>query len=292
MRTLPRCLLVSLLGLSAPALAAPPEGVVTVPVRRLAAAPTVDGKTDDWGKVQWTRIKVQPADDAVPAKAVGEAQVELAAGIAGDRFFLAARWPDQAADANYRPWQLSGGKYKRSEERDDMFAVRFHVDGDYDRCMVAEKTYRVDVWVWSAGRSNASGVADDLTHTITTVPQDEAAEYKTTTGTTVYILKPRDAGRPSWSNLRAPKQPAEAELASVATEPNPEGSAADVAARGHWTGGTWTMEMARKLDTGNADDVVLAPGRKIQGAVAVFNKSHSENKSVSGALVFDFNMLK
>lgn len=278
----------NLLAAGVPALAAPPSGTLTVPVQRLAAPPKVDGDTADWGKAAWTRVPVRPADDKVASVAVGAIEMEIAAGIAAGRFYLAARWPDAAADTVYRPWQWMESRYRKGEERDDMLAVRFHLDGQYDRCMISDLTYSVDVWLWAAGRTDPSGVADDLTHTFTTALTDEAAEYKTPSGQTVYMKKPRDEGRQGWANVRAPKEMTRPTLPSVEVTADPAGSVADVLAKGAWSKGRWTVEFSRALDTGHADDVVFAPGRKLPGQIAVFNKSHSENKSVSAVLEFQF----
>lgn len=39
----------------------------------------------------------------------------------------------------------------------------------------------------------------------------------------------------------------------------PLGSAADVGAKGKWADGWWTLEFARRLDTGEADDTTFSP---------------------------------
>ena len=70
---------------------------------------------------------------------------------------------------------------------------------------------------------------------------------------------------------------------------NPSGSLIDVKAKGIWNNGEWTLEMSRKLDTGNADDVSLSQVKTIKGAIAVFNKAGAEHKSFSETMVFDFS---
>lgn len=274
------------------AMAQPPDGTVTIPVGRLAAAPKVDGDLADWAGAAWTKIKIQAADDKVENKAVGDSEVEFAMGVSGDTVYMAARWPDAQPDAIYRPWKVTANKYKRSEDRDDAFAVRFRLDGEYDRCMITDKTYQVDVWLWSAARSNPVGLAEDYHHLITTKPIEEAAEYKGPGGVTTYIKKSRDEGTPLWENTRAPKEVVEQSLPGIAALATASGSIADVSAKGQWGDGKWSVEMSRKLDTKQPDDVVFAPGAKVEGAVAVFNHSHSENKSVSGTVVFDLSALK
>ncbi|MEO5373671.1 MAG: ethylbenzene dehydrogenase-related protein [Alphaproteobacteria bacterium] len=293
MKSVAKAAILGTLLAASPALAQPPEGTLAVPVQRLAAAPKVDGDLTDWATAKWTKVKIQPADDKVESKAVGDSEVELAVGVHGDMVYVAARWPDSQADTTYRPWKVVGSKYKRSEDRDDGFAIRFHMDGEYDRCMISEKIYKVDVWTWSAGRTDPLGIADDYHHVISTNPIDESAEYKNPSGSTTYIKKIRDEGTPSWENTKAPKEVGEPTLPGVSTATTPSGSAADVAAKGRWADGKWSLEMARKLDTVHPDeDAVLSGGKAVQGAVAVFNHSHSENKSVSGFLTFDFSAVK
>jgi hypothetical protein len=64
-----------------------------------------------------------------------------------------------------------------------------------------------------------------------------------------------------------------------------QGSIADVQAKGVWRNGRWYLEMARKLDTGNADDAVIPAAGNIEIAVAAFNHIGGKNHSVSEKLV-------
>lgn len=48
-----------------------------------------------------------------------------------------------------------------------------------------------------------------------------------------------------------------------------DGSAADLNASGNWENGVWTMMIWRKLDTGQKDDVALAPGKTYPIGLAV-----------------------
>jgi DMSO reductase family type II enzyme heme b subunit len=259
----------------------------TITAVRLDAAPMVDGDLKEWGDDGWTAIPVAPAVEDDPQNTTGRLEVRLKAAVAGDTLFIAARWPDDTPDTEYKPWLWQRNKYVRGKERDDMFAVRFHMSGTYDTCMLTDKTYTVDVWLWSAGRSNARGYADDMTHLVTTEQQDEAAEHEFKPGRMVYIRKQRDAGTPIYVYTRPERDKFKGErLPGVAYDEPPSGSVADVQAKGTWRNGHWHLEMARRLDTGQADDVILKAGTRIPGAVAVFNKGESEHKSVSGDLLF------
>lgn len=289
----------SLLALHAlPGRAAEP---VPVPVAQLPAAPVVDGNLADWGKAGWLKIPVKPAVDreerarwgleGEDRNVTGERVVELKAGVFADRFYLAVRWPDDTADAEHKGWEWTGAKYAEGKRREDMFAVRFHKEGDFDRSMLAGRSYSVDVWLWSAARTNPAGLAEDWWHQLSGRPIDDAAEYMIPGVGTIYIKKHRDAGSPIYRHARAPKEKGAERLPSIELTGNAAGSVADVAARGRWNGGHWQLEFSRRLDTGNGDDVAFVAGRKILGQIAVFNRGFDEHKSISEPLRFDFTAL-
>ena len=108
---------------------------------------------------------------------------------------------------------------------------------------------------------------------------------------TIYIKKSRDSGNAPYKLLPRPKEHRGDKLPFFETS-TATGSAADVAAKGHWTAGHWQLEFARALVTGNADDAAFKPGQKILGQIAVFNQGYAEHKSVSELLLFDFSAIK
>lgn len=286
--------------LSPVAAAAPPPQEVPAPL--FADAPRVDGDLQEWGAGGWTKIPVKPAVDKAEREKLGLAPedknvtgsitVELKAGVANGRIYIAARWPDDAPDTDFRPWEWKGERYAEEQKRDDMFAVRFPMEGEFDRSMLAGKSYVVDVWLWSAGRSNPAGLAEDMMHTISTRMIEYAAEYEVRGVGTVYIKKRKDAGDPVYRNLRPPREKTDERRPSVEWPGNASGSAADVAARGAWKSGYWQLELSRKLDTGHADDAAFRPGQRVAAQIAVFNHSSSENKSVSEIFVLDLSAAK
>lgn len=278
---------------------APPQGV---PVLVLPAAAVVDGDLKEWGKDGWIKVPIKPTlEKSERAKYglegegrnfTGSIEVMLKAGVAQGRFFIAVRWPDDKPDTDYKGWEWSGTKYVEGKKRDDMFAVRFHLNGDYDRSMLSGKNYRADVWLWSAARSNPAGYAEDMMHIISGKSIENAAEYETVDSGTVYIKKNRDAGNPMYKTTRPPKVKEDEKLPSFELATNASGSIADVAAKGVWKEGYWHLEFARKLETGNPDDAGFKPGKKLLGQIAVFNHSADENKSISEPLLFDFSAIK
>lgn len=295
-RLLSAALAVGLAAAAQQGLAADPPQVVKVAV--LAEAPVVDGNLAEWDAAGWTKVAIKPAVDKTERVRLGlegedrnytgSVTVQLKAGVAKGRLYLAARWPDDAPDTEHKGWEWSGGRYVEAKKREDMFAVRFHLDGDYDRTMLTAKSYRVDVWLWSAARTNPLGLAEDTVHAISTREIENAAEYVVPGIGTVYIKKQRDAGAPLYKVLRPPKEKGAAHLPSVEVAASASGSVADVAAKGVWKAKFWNLELSRSLATGNADDVSFKPGQKLLGQIAVFNRGSEEHKSVSEPLLFDF----
>ncbi|WP_246265687.1 ethylbenzene dehydrogenase-related protein [Aromatoleum diolicum] len=278
------------------------QAPLSVPVSNLASAPKVDGELAEWGGDGWVKVPVKPAlereerakyglDPAGERNTTGSLTVEMKAGVAGGRLYIAVRYPDDAADTQHKEWGWRGEKYQRENQLEDMFAVRFHLAGDFDRTMLSTKDYKVDVWLWSAARTNPAGVAEDMTHHVTTKVQESAAEYQIKDGPVVFISKRRDEGSAPYEMLPRPKENKGDKLPSFALG-KAAGSAADVAAKGVWKAGRWHLEFSRALSTGNADDAPFKPGDRITGQIAVFNKAAAEHKSVSEPLLFDFAAVK
>jgi hypothetical protein len=259
-----------------------------IDVAKLVFTPELDGDLLEWQALEPYRIAIAPAVEDDERNRTGSIEVELWAGRSDTDLYVAARWPDSAADTDFRPWQWRGSKYRRSKQRDDMFALRFALSGEYNRSMIADANYVVDVWVWSAGRSNRIGSATDYRHRISLSMIEDAPEYETESGKTVYIDRLLDDGETGYRTVKPGKSKTESRVPSVEFAAA-RGSAADVAASGRWRDGHWTLELRRALDTGHADDVRFFPGQAIRGQIAVFNRVGGQHKSVSEPLLFRIN---
>lgn len=292
-------LLACLLGVSSAAFGQQP---LTIPVTVLTAAPKIDGDLSEWGNTGWIKVPVSPAlekadrakyglDPEGDKNQTGSLTVQMKAAVAGNQFFVALKYPDSTEDTSPKFWEWRGDKYVEGKQREDMLAVRFHLSGDFDRSMLTSKDYKVDTWLWSATRTNPSGLAEDTVHHVTTSMLENAAEYESPDKKTIYIKKSRDAGNAPYKLLPRPKENKGDKLPFFELTTS-SGSAADVAAKGRWKAGHWQLEFARALNTGNADDAVFKPGQKILGQIAVFNQGYAEHKSVSEPLLFDFSAVK
>jgi len=273
-----------------------------IPVTPLERAPQLDGSLDDWSADGWQRIAIAPtvkpeerAELGLAAEdrnAVGRSEVVLKAGVVGDTFYVAVRWPDDGADADLDVWLWNGQRYARSRRYNDQFALRFAMAGDYDRSMLSGKSYEADLWEWSASRGAMAGIAEDFRQVISTRIIENAAEYTVKGVGTIYIKKYRDEGHYPFKTVRPPRQKEADQIVAQEMQGKADGSYADVRAGSRWQDGYWQLELSRKLDTGHADDVVLPRGGRITGQIAVFNHAADENKSISEPLDFDFSAVK
>jgi hypothetical protein len=58
----------------------------------------------------------------------------------------------------------------------------------------------------------------------------------------------------------------------------PEDSGADIMANGSFENGRWTLEMRRRLNTGNADDKAMQEGQVYRMAFAIFDDNVSNRR--------------
>jgi len=155
----------------------------------------------------------------------------------------------------------------------------------------------LDLWQWRAARSNPSGHAGD----------DYVFEYRLFDGGKNIFTTPN---KPTWmydpSKMGFAAIP-EADLTkmldkfplvigrnAIPFDPKasfkegdilpqpvlqePSGSVADVQANGVWENARWTVDLKRKLDTGNPDDRVLEPGKLYDIGFAVFEDKVSNRR--------------
>ncbi len=64
----------------------------------------------------------------------------------------------------------------------------------------------------------------------------------------------------------------------------PDGSRGDIKAVGAWKTGTWTLFLARKLKTGNDDDVAFDPSKTYPFSMAVYDDAGDMDKYNSSVL--------
>ena len=242
-----RVLLLALLFFPALALAAQ-----TLPVIKVSTPPVIDGAIHDEA---WQQVKPIAVRDSV-----ANVDILLRAVYVGDTIYFAVVYPDQAQNSFQRPW-IWDDKLKAYGEgpyREDTFVFKWSLEKkDVDLSTFADNSYRSDVWYWKANRSNPAGYADDKIDTLSDTPATKATEVISQAGRKRYLLRQGDQGHEAMKELPSPTVFTR-KLVDRYPPQKPTGSRADVRAKGVWNGGFWIIEFARKLQTGQNDDLQLS----------------------------------
>ncbi len=256
---------------------------------RTDLAPTIDG---DGGDPAWARATalravgkrvMPPLDDVRVA-------IDVRALHTATHVYLLVGWDDPTENVTHKTWTWDDAKqaYVEGPDREDMFSVALEHTGPFDADMLDGKPAVWDVWHWKAGRTNPQGYAMDKTHRYTREkPEGKAVSHPATDGSPVWIARPEDAGDSVERKQPAPGAKSEP-LVPQFLPGTPTGSAADVSAKGRWSHGRWTLELARRLDTGYADDTRLDLARHCRFALATFDHTGNMDKATR-TLVLTFD---
>ena len=245
--------------------------------------PSIDGVTDDvWSNAKPLTVVVREA-----LGGTGPRQVILRALYTDDSLFVLATWPDATRSDMRDPyvWDAMKKEYQRPIKPDDQFALEFPIEGDFQvNMLTTDSAFVTDVWHWKAGRGNPTGWVDDKRHIIGQSPSSGGREYSLGGRGTIYIARPTDDGKPPYATKPKPKKYIANSVDSY--QPNePTGSRADVRGKGVHNGSGWTLEMARKLNTGHADDAVVYRNTDNPCAIAVLSDELYWDHSVSQLLL-------
>lgn len=280
MRTLLIFITIFMTGPWASAQQAPSEPVPLVAVRTIEP-PTLDGRGDDavWGQVSPVTVT---ARGVMPQTRGTSTEVTVRATYTDTELYLLVTWEDATQDdLGHRTWRWDPATmaYVEDDDREDMFAVAFEHTGEFVADMLAGVVATWDVWHWKAFRTNAQGYAMDKTHRYTnTQPEGSANRYESREGRDTWIARPQDAGNTVEIQRDAPVA-FRGDRVRRYLPGTPSESAADVRAKGMWEDGAWTLEFARQLDTGQADDTVFVPARTYRMAVSVHDRTGEMDKA-------------
>ncbi len=261
-----------------------------IEVIKLTQAPVLDGAASDWSSVPGNKIKVSPAFIGDDKARYGEGEVMLKVGYLGDNVYFLVQWKDSTLNNTHKNfvWDETQGRYRAGKDREDRFIFKFFMSGKYATSMLAGLPSVYDVWHWKAYRSNLAGLAHDKSHIISDTKIAKSKKYIAQTGKEMWISRPSDKGDSLYQSKRYTDKVKDV-MPKYIVNPSATGSIADVKAKGVWKDSLWTLEITRKLDTGDHDrDVVFKPGASVKGAVAVFDGVGDWHHSVSDTLLFKF----
>lgn len=144
--------------------------------------------------------------------------------------------------------------YRMGPRREDSFVFKWSMESrPVDLSLSGDRPYRADIWFWKAARTDHAGYADDKMHLYHVHQQKKAKKLLSKSGRIFYLRRMGDAGRAAYATVLHDQF--SGPTVSQFIFRNPEGSRADVRAKGVWQEGLWTIEWRRKLKTGHPDDV-------------------------------------
>lgn len=255
---------------------------------RVKAAPTIDGSPDDAAWKEAAELRLDAEGRGGPSKGRKTA-VTLRAAVDDQHVYFLLRWQDATEDKTHKSYAWNDEKkvYEVGKDLEDNAALSFPIKGKFTANMLSGEDELWDVWHWKAFRTGPAGYAMDRTHVFTaTKPEGKAAEFDAMNGKKIWIARPEDKGDTVTKEQPGPKEKQSAAPPHYEAV-KPSGSAADIQTGNSYKDGWWTVEFRRKLNTGNADDAALAPGKKSLMGLAVFDKSEHENHFTAGPITLD-----
>jgi len=265
------------------AMAAPAGAAQSINAPVAANAFTLDGKTDDWKGIKGTTVALKGDG--------GVSSVMIKFAVHGDMIYVLAEWADSTQDVLHKPykWDAGSQSYKKTKDMEDRFAITLKMSGNFSASKIDGSVFTADVWHWKASRSNPMGLAHDKHWIVSDKPVKKAKKFTTPDGKTVYVRRKSDKGSRLYKPTRYDVKQKDV-MPRYKLNMSPTGSIADVKAKGVWRDGRWYLEMARKLNTGNADDAVISAKGSIEIAIAAFNAVDGRKHSTSEKLILNTGM--
>jgi hypothetical protein len=191
-------------------------------------------------------IQNEKAWSSVPFQAIKTDSCEIKYKIYSHNscIYLLVVFPSEKENRKHRLWHWDPLKQlylSGPEKEDELYVLWSEFPLDAIPGTFAENA---DVWIWRAARTDPAGFADDyyfINERLSSRPYNEFADLL------------QDNGKSCWFN-RYFAVFAGNELPRY-NQSTPEGSLADVRAKGSWNSGVWTVEFSRKMNTGNTDDI-------------------------------------
>ena len=250
-----------------------------VPSIKVEKAPVIDGLSQD---AVWNSVKPIAVSDSASGT-----KILLRSVYTSDQIYFLVQFPDSAENFLHKPWvwNATDKKYESGLNREDTFVFKWNMmDHDVNLSNFSDDDYRADVWYWKANRTNPAGFADDKSQILGANPIKKSTELTSVSGKARHLGRYSDAGKAPYNEL---KEITEYLSNIVDRYPTaiPEGSRADVHAKGNWIEGEWTIEFQRSLKTGHQDDIQFATDKKFLFGVSRYEiAGRQENSKLTAPL--------
>ncbi len=164
-------------------------------------------------------------------------------------------------------WSDKNRGYIDSDKREDIFIFKWNMSSHKSTLTLNEDIpYEADIWFWKANRTDPLGYADDKFQTYSPIKRVKSRLTISEGGEIFYLTREGDAGKSAYeiSIYTEKRDSVMAKYKNV----TPQGSRADVRAKGVWENGIWTLEFSRKLQTYNSDDIQFNLDKKYPFALS------------------------
>ena len=215
---------------------------------KVATAPVIDGNANE---EFWSRAKPLVTHDKL-----AKVKLTIRAVYTDDTVFILATFPDKTENRAHKTqiWVADQSRYRISADREDTFVIKWSMEGQpVDLRIDAEEPYKADIWYWKSHRTDHAGYADDKMHVYSSLKVPNSKGLVSKNGVRFYLKRPGDSGKAAYKTVIHGDHVGD--RTSLYEQAIPQGSRADVRAKGMWRDGVWTVEFARKLVTGHKDDV-------------------------------------
>ena len=237
-------------------------------------APVVDGYASDRA---WAKAREFKTHDPI-----ANIDINIKTVYTKEKIYFLVRFPDASHNHAHKAliWNESSNLYKVGPLREDTFVFKWNMEPyPVDISLGSDNVYKADVWYWKSFRTNHSGYADDKYHIYSDIMLAKGHKVYSKSGKGFYLLRKGDKGQAAYSNSIPIKY--QGDRISGYKLQKPEGSRADVMAKGRWKDGIWTIEFSRKLNTQHIDDIHLEPGNNYYFGVSRYEiAGRLENSSI------------
>lgn len=221
---------------------------------QVGTAPALDGNCKD---AAWNKIKPNVIYDNTAGL-----NFFIKSVYTDNKVFFCVQYKDTAENSFHKPWLWNKNKseYLSGPHREDTFVFKWNMmEQPVNLSNFSEDSYTADIWYWKANRTNPAGYADDKKQVLSDKPGKKTAETVSSSGKKRYLARKSDAGKPAYKEFKTAPSSFATPLVSRYQPTKPVGSRGDVEAKGEWRNGFWTIEFARKFQTGHDDDVQFDP---------------------------------
>ncbi|MGL1930752.1 MAG: ethylbenzene dehydrogenase-related protein [Desulfotalea sp.] len=219
----------------------------TVISHKVEIEPVIDGIAE----LNWTYITPTTTFDPI-----ANHEIMIKSVHTDKKIFFLVTFPDKDESRRHRAWHWNNKNktYVQGNEREDIFLFKWAIsEATTDLTLTSDTPYIADLWFWKARRTDPTYFADDKLQRLLYKKERKGLALTSKSGNVLFLRRQGDSGKSAYKTSLYTEYIGD--VVTRYTLRQPLGSRADVKAKGIWDNGSWTIEFARKLNTGSKDDV-------------------------------------